>query len=460
MATPARTVRETDPLYEFERTGLHARREYRIKGSLRALARQILSDFPRALHDLPKELDTPGPSELIAQYNLASLAQLQYGCAEKSLALCQKEIEVCLQLTDESKTLRWTRELFQPYINIGRIAAARGDTEFGLNIFRQVFRFVTAHEDFEVGGRLLDSSALAPPPGQIGRVAPLFEVYLQDSVKALAWARNYVRIITFIEETEQLPGFDTPHFQRLIAESRARALLEQSRTREAAQALEKLFSWLGSDALPQPAVCFFLAEILLQAGDTEGARSVMRDVERHYPDLSADDVPLSERRKFRYLAGFQYYRLGDIESAADNIAQALRMNEELGDEPGIIKCGILLLRCARLHGEDTTPHSEALRAVAEGSLYRHEQALAFYELAECAPSMEAAILLDSCERILQPIDTLDSQLLQRDVALAREGLPVASSERPAIPMCPEMDEMYELLSHADARRCLRSPGTD
>jgi tetratricopeptide (TPR) repeat protein len=457
MATPARTVREADPLYEFERMGLHARREYRIKGSLPALARQVLSDFPRALRDLPKELDSPGASDLIAQYNLGSLAQIQYGCVAKGLALCQKEIEICLQLTDESGTLRWTRELFQPWINIGRIAAARGDTERGLDIFRQVFRFVTEHEDFEIGGKRLDSSALAPPPGQIGRIAPLFEVYLQDSVKALACAGNYVRIITFLDETEHLPGFDTPHFQRLIAESRARALLEQGRTREAAQVMEKLLSWLGSDALPQPAVCFFLAEILLQGGDPEGAHSVMRDVERHYPDLCAGDVPLSERRKFRYLEGFQYYRLGHIESATDKIAQALRMNEELGDEPGIIKCRILLLRCARLHDEDTMPHSEALRAAAEGSLYRHEQALAFYELAECGVSREAATLLDLCERILQPIDTQNSRLLRRDVAHARENLLVAFAERPAIPMCPEMDEMYELLLQADPRRYLRSP---
>lgn len=442
----------TDPLYQLESTNLHARREYRVKGDLRVLATEILAKFPRALRDLAGELDSAGPSEIIAEYNLASLALVQYGCPEKGLALCEKAIRICLQLGRESGTPRWMSELFQPYINIGRIAAAQGDADRALAIFRRVFRFVTVHEDFELYGCRLNSAVLAPPPHQIARAAPLFEVYLQDSLKALAWAGRYTAMLVFLDETEGLAGFDTPHFFRIITESRARALMELGRYAEAARAMDKLVNLAGTDSLPQPAICVLLAEIYRQAYDLNAAGRVMRAVEEHYPPLCLADVPLTERRKFWYLVGLQYYRLGDLDKSAAAIEQALSMNQELGDEPGVLKCGILLLRCASHRAQDTTARFATLRETARSTLYRQEQALAYYELAQCAArdskALEAANLLEICTGILHPVGTVDARFLYRQAVQAKAPRRVAGDTRSTTSTCTEMDEMFSLLSHA------------
>lgn len=440
---------ESDPLYQLESTNLHARREYRVKGNLQGLARETLTRFRQALLQLPQELETAGPSDLIAEYNLAALLQVQYGLPENGLALCDKAIELCLQLGRESGTGRWTSELFQPYINIGRIAAARGETDRALGIFRQVFRFVTAREDFELHGCRLRSERLAPPPDQMARVAPLFEVYLQDSLKALAWAGRYTSMLGFLDQTEALPGFETAHFSRIITESRARALMESGRYQEAVRAMERLLGWAGTDALPQPAVCVLLAEIHLQAGDPAAARSAMRQVEEHYPDLCAPDVPLNERRKFWYLVGFQYYRLGDFGKAEIAIEESLRMNRELGDEPGILKCGILLLRCGKYSGRDTSTRFEMLRESARKTLYRQEQALAFYELGQFAARgsriLEAADLFETCLQILEKIGSVDASFLQRLAMRAKNCREAPAYRSEAISTCDEMQEMFLLL---------------
>lgn len=431
-------MNDLDPLYRLERTNLHARREYRTKGDLRILAVDVLANFAKALRDLPRELETPGPSELIAQYNLGSLAQIQYGMPDRGTALCKKAIDVCLQLGRESGTPRWMGEMFQPYINLGRIASAQGETERALKIFRQVFRFITCGENVQIHGCLLESAVLAPPPSQRARTEPLFEIYLQDSLKALAWAGHSEAILAFVDQVEQSPGFDTPHFRRIIAEARARALLDLGRYGEAAGSMEMLSSWAGSDLLPQPAVCILLAEIHLQAGDRERSFQIMKWVEGFYPQLCAPDVPLSERRKFRYLAGFQYFRLGDYSTAAARIEEALSMNRELGDDPGILKCGILALRCARLLGEHTETHRDALHRDAQHSLYRQEQALAFYELAQSAQS---ATLFKTCAAILRPLDTVDSRYL---LAL----LPQTETDTQMLSTCSEMNELFKVLSMA------------
>ncbi len=440
---------EPDPLYQLESTNLHARREYRVKGNLQGLARETLIRFRQALLQLPQELETAGPSDLIAEYNLAALLQVQYGLPDNGLALCDKAIELCLQLDRESGTARWTSELFQPYINIGRIAAARGETDRALGIFRQVFRFITAREDFELHGCLLRSERLAPPSDQMARVAPLFEVYLQDSLKALAWAGRYASMLSFLDQTEGLSGFDTAHFSRIIAESRARALMEIGRYKEAVGAMEKLLGWAGTDALPQPAVCVLLAEIHLQAGDLDAARNAMRQVEDHYSYLCAPDVPLNERRKFWYLVGFQYYRLGDFGKAEAAIEQSLRMNRELGDEPGILKCGILLLRCGRYSGRDTAARIEMLGESARETLYRQEQALAFYELGQFAARgsrvREAASLFETCLRTLENVGTVDARFLRRLAMNAKHCRKPPAYRSEAVSTCDEMQEMFLLL---------------
>lgn len=370
-------------LLELEMSRLTTRMDTKPKRNLVSACEQLQAEFARSCH----KLEVQGNCSLIGCYNLGALLQYHYGELNRAEQICHRAIEICQALACQDSQVRWTAQMIQPYINLGRIAAARGDSALSLRIYDNVYRLF--HKDCALaidgyliyGGIIPDLNREDPSLAKISR-----NVYVLESIRALLQAYDYEGLLKFLDDLPNQASCEWISCQdHAILEGRMKALLGMSRCRDALSAGRELITRLSHDGVRCPAVYTVFAEIYRQSGHTANAGKALDMGEKGlmHENLRCTDpyTPMFAM----YLIALERLLLQDFDRALVAARTALTRAGELCDEVGVIKA-LIILTDLRSHGSglsegDSVDWYRQLETTCGGSFYRFEKALAYAELA-------------------------------------------------------------------------------
>jgi tetratricopeptide (TPR) repeat protein len=330
------------------------------------------------------------PVSFVGSHNLGALFLFHAGEFGRAEEVCRHAIDVCFRLAEEGSFARWATHSIQPYLNLGRIAAARGKYEESVAIFRDVFRFVQRQDDLLLNGYRISSSRLDeilaedPTIGMVGT-----GVYLADSVRAYLIAEDYGGLLRFVETLEADPVYSQDSFPYTIMEAKARALLGLNETKEALNILVKFVQRMSRDTVRYASIYTLIAEIYRRAAMARDAEKVLGVSESYMQALKAKSGSCAELLRTTFLIAVQQFLLGNPDRAALHARLALTTAQDLDDEAGQIKALILLLNSLEVsaRGQSGTNEKDFMALYNELYLltaqtaYCYEQTLGYIQLA-------------------------------------------------------------------------------
>jgi len=386
MTAPAMVVDDT-LLLDLESTCLLSAIEGKPRRPLLKVAEELLTDF-RPIHSGEQPIEEPDgtPSNLIYFYNMGSLVQYHCGELQRAEDVCRHAIAFCRHMAEMNRSAYWSGEMLQPYINIGRIEAARGNTVASLKIFDSLYRYVIEGDDLVIDGQTLPARIV---PELIKRETKLMDlattVYLTDSIRAYLFAEDYASLSAFLDRLADSPRYADSFFERRTLEARIRSLFALNKSREALETLAGFLRTQTGERWRDVALYCLVSYIYTACGKPNEADKVLVLIERcinfiiKLPSHSAATAHLI------YYAGLTAYQAGNYELAAQFTHSALIINRDLGHEVGELKALCLLLRIGRQNPDSDTAGTPEERyrdlyAIAHNTFYRLEKALAYYEL--------------------------------------------------------------------------------
>jgi len=385
--TASMTVVDDTLLFDLEATCLLSAVESKPRRPLLEVAQELLADF-RPLYSGEQPIEGPdgGPSNLIYFYNMGSLVQYHCGELQRAEDVCHRGIASCRHMLEMGRSTYWAAEMLQPYINIGRIEAARGNTTASLKTFESVYRYVLEGVDLVIDAYTLPAHLV---PDLLKREPNLRElgktVYLTDSIRAYLFAEDHMGLSAFLDRLVELPQYADIFYRRKILEAQTRSLFALNRSREALETLAGFLRMQTGERWKDVALYCIVSYIYSACGRGDEARKVLALIERYtnfvitLPSHSAASAHLI------YYAGLTAYQAGVYQLAAQYAHSALKISREMGHEVGVLKALCLLLRTARQNPVAATAGTpdefyDELYGIAHNTFYRLEKALAYYEL--------------------------------------------------------------------------------
>ena len=330
------------------------------------------------------------PVTFVGFHNLGALFLFHAGEFGRAEEVCRHAIDVCFRLAEEGSFARWATHMIQPYLNLGRIAAARGRHEESIAIFRDVFRFVQRQNDLVLNGYRISSSRLDeitaedPTIGMVG-----IGVYLADSVRAYLIAEDYEGLLLFAETLEADTVYSRDSFPYTIMEAKARALLGLNEIKEALNILVKFVQRMSRDTVRYASIYTLIAEIYRRADMMRDAEKMLGVSEAYMQALKTKSGSCAELLRTTFLIAVQQSLLGNADRAALHARLALATARDLDDEAGQIKALILLLNCLELSacGQSGAAENDfmalyhELYLLTNQTAYCYEQILGYIQLA-------------------------------------------------------------------------------
>jgi tetratricopeptide (TPR) repeat protein len=451
-------------LLTLEGTGLLSAIEDKPRFPLDKVARETLDRFQQLISGDFANLNQGDHSNLTYCYNMGALLQYHHGQFQRAEDICHREISICRESLERSASVHWVALMLQPYINLGRIAAARGDTDASLKTFESVYRYFHEGADITVGDILLTANLV---PQLLESEPKLIELasaaYLIDSIRAYLFAGNYDGLEGFVDRVESLPQYTGGRFERNLVEARARSLFHLNRGPEA---LELLARYLrehvrsrSDERWRDVGLYCLVTNIYIACGRPDEAGKVLSLVDRYVAmlmELPHHSVALAHTIYYAALTAVnaENYRL-----ALPYARRTLDICQAAEHEVGVIKVLCLLLMIARREPSLITidarqEYYDRLLMLAESTCYWMEKSLAYYELAMTAlvagrfdTRHEALGLLS---RSLQAVQESQAQSLCRKhllsaLAAGAGSLPRVQSENRPILYHPLINELYSRL---------------
>lgn len=211
------------------------------------------------------------PTSVARYFNEASLILFLSGDIDRARDLCSRSIDLYLEMaaeSDETSRSIWLSMAIQPYINIGRIHSALGNTETALDFFQNIYLF-----SIREGTLVLADKEITSP--EIYRIEEhdsssyqkLRDVcrnsYIFDSSTALFLARKYDQLLSFIDAVEESTWMQSsdPNIQRVkaaIVEIKIRALIELGEYSHALALSRSLYESYVTNGLVNPGVLLLI----------------------------------------------------------------------------------------------------------------------------------------------------------------------------------------------------------
>ncbi|HMG35494.1 MAG TPA: hypothetical protein VKM94_16265 [Blastocatellia bacterium] len=417
-----------EQLIELESGRLIARMESKVKGDLAEKSSELLSDF----FAFRNASSVDDQYQLITFYNLASLYQFAYGEFDRAEDLCKHASRICLALAERESSAGWTVQAIQPYINIGRIAATRGDLQKAISIFREVFSFINKEEDLMLGDRRVSASMV----DRLVHASPTLprlcrSVYLMDSIRALLISRDHDGLLSFLDLIESYDEYNRESaFQLPIIEARARALLGLGDHRGALALLNQFMARVVQEKARYPGIALhaLIAGVYSEMDAPSLAKKVLASARKHVEKLT-NCCP--EMFQTVYLISLSEFICGERNSALATAHIALESARQLNDQVGELKAAVLLLGIdsARDSAGDSTEEFAGfdavynrLQSLAPCTFYRLERAVAYARLAAKEPGSDTVCPTDLTSKYLNDTECILRSLYGGMKGIRREWL--------------------------------------
>jgi tetratricopeptide (TPR) repeat protein len=331
------------------------------------------------------------PVSIVGFHNLGALLQFSAGEFKRAEQICRHAIRVCQTLAEEDSFARWAAYMIQPYINLGRIAAATGRCDESLASFHEVFRFVRREDDLRLHGYRIPSEKL----DELVREDSSFcavgtNVYAADSIRAFLSSEDYRGLLQFTESLAEQPLFEQGSFPYTLMEGRARALAGLNQHKEALDTLRKFVQRMSRDTVRYGSIYTLIADIYRKAGMPRDANKMLDLSETYMRVVRTKSGFCPEFLRTTHLIAVQQALLGERDRAALNARLALEAAQSLGDEVGQLKALSVLINSvegpARADSgvaiEEFGSLCQMLDNLTRCTGYQYERVLGYVQLAE------------------------------------------------------------------------------
>lgn len=364
-------------LVDLETARLMTHLDVKPKRNLATVCEQLRRDFEQSQNG--KQQDDP--TGFIFSYNMGALMHFHYGDFDRAGLLCHRAIELCQMFAARNSDPRWIGNMIQPYINLGRLAAAAGCRQTSLRIYEEIFALFNEGRTLTIDGFAIPASMLEilerdePTLRVVSR-----NVYVLDSLRALLIDGNYLELMRFLDRVEE----PVPHQRLAMMEARVRALTAKGEFADALHLAKELVKNTVESG-GSPAIYILVADIYRRCDKHTDAKKILDHAER----CMGQAAPKIDNRAE---VGYMFYRLAlcryliqDLERSYLNAKTALAFAQVVDDEVGIIKLLILLVKISQSsEGGDPSSWCRELVAASAVSYYRIERAIASLQLADAA----------------------------------------------------------------------------
>lgn len=400
--------------------------EDRVKVDLAVVSRQILDHLKQCSKD-----SLPCTPEMINQiavlFNQGSLVQYHYGEIERAETLCRGEIELFAHLSScSAHRALCLANMVPPYINLARIYGQKGHVKQSLSILGEVHRFGTRQEDLVIFGHPLPVTE-APA---IFAAAPAYQKVMLscsviDAARIFQTVEDHPALLQLIDANKDLPEYQDTFFKQYLDEVRCRILLAIARYEAAMEAFAACLDRIPVNSVDRIAIHSLLSQIYRETGHNDLAAKTLNQLEGHLTALEKLGRQLLVLRQIAYRLALERYLLGDGAGALGPAEKAFQLCSKWNDQPGAIRCAILLLRiCGDTTGDTYSPAGQRhwyskLRQLASTSFFRLDRACAYWEL-----GLHAGMVNDKERSAQEP----DCEFLQNSYRLYR-SVPFVESEQ-------------------------------
>ena len=363
----------------------------------------------------PKQPLTP---QLINRMNRAALTQLRYGQVNRAELLCHKMIELCKELLNQGHPLWWARGMIDPYINLGRLAALKGETDLALGIYKNVYRLGVEAADIQIDGYelsvsgLLDSLRTLMQDDRDSVFDQAGTIFVAESFRALLIAGRVQEAYEFALLAPQWMNACVDDSCSMVHELCTLGALAVGAYDDAQAWLTKL-QWEGRRAdWTDITKTMMTAELLFWGGDSKKAAAQWDRSIAMLDENPADNGLDINNRLYLYLRiAFGQFANGTIDGLESLLEKMLEYSTTSGNEVHSLRCLMLLAQCEAMQGRKQSPYRERLRSLAMKTNYRLEKAVAFYELfrtgVQCE-SPDAADDLLACYALAESIGSIQA----------------------------------------------------
>lgn len=366
-------------------------------------------------HSSPKQPLSP---QLINRMNRAALSQLRYGQINHAELLCHKMIDLCKEFLYQGNPLWWARGMIDPYINLGRLAAVKGETDLALEIYRDVYRMGVEAADIQINGyqlcasRLLDSLRTLMQDDRDSVFDQAGTIFVAESFRALLTAGRIQEAYEFALSAPQWMTTRADDSYSLVHELCALGALAVGAYDDARRWLAKV-QWDGRGAdWTDITKTMMAAELSFWDGDSKKAAAKWNRSSAMLDENPANNGLDINNRLYLYLRiAFGQFANGTLDGLESLLEQILEQATTCGNEVHSLRCLMLLAHCEAMQGRKASVYRDRLRSLAMKTNYRLEKAAAFYELfrtGEQFKSPDAADDLLACYALAESIGSIQA----------------------------------------------------
>lgn len=380
---PATTVNSDQMLTCLEKGRLVMGMAPKAKGNLLESALEILQKCEHGRCHVGR-----ADAGVIAHYNLAALIHYHLGCLDNAARLCWHALEIC-EVLSHHDPVAWAAQMIQPWINIGRIASARGNWEVGLSVYAGVFDFFCAAEDLAIGGIALPRRLAPMITARFSQMAEVAKhSYVTESVKALLIGRQYQRLIAFSDQTMANAHFTGDISARyVLLEAKARAFDALGQYNESLRTLRGLREEMSRTGVWHPGIYVLIGNVYHRCQHLVEASKAWRTARKMTKHLPCGQIAL----RTAYLTALGHVEIGQFEDGYSSARHAYEMASAIGEESSLVEAVALIIQIVSAHSG--RPFDEIasrvwfqhLSAAAEICYYWRTRAVAFAALASAAP---------------------------------------------------------------------------
>lgn len=361
--------------------------EDRVKVELEAWSKVILDQLRLCDSDsLPHNPEMLG--RIAVQFNQGALLQYQYGEIERAETLCRGEIELFMHLSScSSKGPLCLAKVITPYMNLARIHGQKGEVRESLNIFENIYRFGIQQQDLTISGhRIVLDSAPAMFAAEPGLQKVMVSCRVVEAARVLQVIEDYPALLALAETNAPFPEYQNAFFKQYLLEVRSRALLALGQYERAIEALSECCGQMPMNSIDRIVIHTLLSQIYRQWGRLDLAGETLTKLEDLLAQVEKFGRRLPILRQIAYRLALERHALGDDSRALEPAEKAFKWSTELSDQPGSIKCGILLLRiCSNPATSSYSPATQRhwydqLHQLASTTFFRLDRACAYWEL--------------------------------------------------------------------------------
>ncbi|HEV2417371.1 MAG TPA: hypothetical protein VGX94_06180 [Terriglobia bacterium] len=415
--------------------------------------------------NLHKQSDIPTPTKITSWFNLAALAEYQYGNHDAAEQLCSAAVNLCLEYFDHTRDCAWISALLQPCANIGRLRWIRGQTEDALLRFRSIFLFIRGDYDLQINGRSISVGVCQDIQNCDRNIVRTFtNSYAADSVRACLLNEEYPRLQRFLRQCRE-DGVEKTYAIRYLVEGELRYSLSVGELRSALDKAIELWSLCKKDLNPDPSVLGLLCDVYLTAGRQDLASSVAEKMTAYCDQLAESGRCNRVLKRALYVLALRCISCGDLQAAVSSASRSFALSRSLGDEATCVRMACIV---CDLHSEASLTDFGrqdgtllTLWRLATTTLYRVEQLLAYLELDthQFIPEGNAVTRAYYSSQVQQltgklgPVDAKTvRQLYPHHFVCA--GANQNSSTPNRINTCPAIERVYEgLMGYANRVIC-------